>query len=70
MPTIAAQIAALESSLEVGAIRTEDENGREVEYGKQNDILDAIGRLKSQLQQSSTGRGYAINTFKISGTRG
>ncbi len=66
----AAIIAAIDAALVIGATRIEDEHGREIDYGTRKDMLDARGHLQGEIQQSASGRGYAINTFKISGTRG
>ena len=65
----ATQIAALEAALETGAVSITDENGRTVNYGSRADTIAALAVLKAVLQESSTGRAFAISPIKTSGPR-
>lgn len=67
--SVATQIAALETALATGAKSVTDEHGRKVEFAGPTEIIAAIASLKSSLQESSTGTGFAIQPLVTSGPR-
>lgn len=66
---VAEQITALETALGTGAKSITDENGRTITFAGPKEILAALSSLKSGLQESSAGRGFAISPLKTSGPR-
>ena len=60
MPTTAEQITALETALASGVLKVR-EAGREVEYAKPQDLVDAIAKLKAN---ERTAPGFSLNRIK------